>query len=292
MPEPVVHDIYLPFTAESLRGHFVLADEPGTDPDRHTRAWSKRIADAATKDPAFVARDETLWTAGALVALHRSEDPSRSWRKLLITALGEKPPLTGEDSWDYLLAGDELELYFEVGLSSPRAYRTWLSQNLGSRHPLAEQRAVSATRGESLEGRTHLDALLLAPSTGFAVHFEAKVLSDIDTKTKHDALRNQLARNLDCLWDPAGVPALPRRRPARSVLLLLTPELFRTRPTSRLYGHLFGLYRRDPATLHRDLPHLSLEVCEELSGRLGWVTFEEIHNIEPSACRWLVTPDR
>ena len=107
---------------------------------------------------------------------------------------------------------------------------TWLAQN-SSRHPLVEQRAVSATRGVSLEGRTHLDALLLAPSTGFAVHFEAEkageVLSDVDTKTKHDALRNQLARNLDCLWDPAGVPALRSRRPDSSVLLLLTPELFR-----------------------------------------------------------------
>ena len=46
--------------------------------------------------------------------------------------------------------------------------------------------------------------MLLNPATGLAVHFEAKVLSDIDTKTKHDALRNQLARNIDCMAAPAG----------------------------------------------------------------------------------------
>lgn len=287
MSGPVIHETYLPFTAESLREHFVLADEPGEDPARHTRAWTDRIEQAASKDPAFLARDETLWTAGTLVALHRGEDPKVAWRRLLIAGLGETPPVGDGGSWDELLAGDELELYFEVGLRSPRAYRTWLSENLGSRHPLAEQRAVSATRGQSLEGRTHLDALLLAPSTGFAVHFEAKVLSDIDTKTRHDALRNQLARNLDCLWDPAGVPALPARRPDRSILLLLTPELFRERPTSRLYGHLFHLYRRDPAALHDDLPHLSRGDCEELGRRLGWITFEQVHDFEPSACRWL-----
>jgi hypothetical protein len=188
--EPVVHETYLPFTAESLRKHFVLADEPGKHPARHTRAWTDRIEQAASKDPAYLARDETLWTAGALVALHRSEEPKEVWRRMLIAAMGETPPLGDGGSWNDLLAGDELELYFEVGLSSPRAYRTWLSENLDSRHPLAEQRAVSASRGESLEGRTHLDALLLAPSTGFAAHVEAKVLSDIDTKTKHDALRN------------------------------------------------------------------------------------------------------
>ena len=87
--------------------------------------------------------------------------------------------------------------------------------------------------------------------------------------------------------DPAGVPSLSDRKPELSVLLLLTPGLFRERPTTRLYGHLFDLYRQDPDALHRDLPHRSRDDCRELSRRLGWVTFEEIRAIEPSACRWL-----
>lgn len=285
--EPVVHETYLPFTAKSLLDHFVLAEGWGKNQDRYTQRWVERVADAADKDPAYLARDETLWTAGALVAVHRSENPKKIWRALLVKGFGEFPPVGAGASWDDLMAGDDLELYFEVGLRSPAAYREWLSSNLRTRHPLVEQRDVSATRALALEGRTHLDALLLAPSTGFAVHFEAKVLSDIDTKTTHDALRNQLARNLDCLWNADAIPSLPKRDRDLSVLLLLTPELFRERPTSRLYGHLFHLYRRDASALHRDLPYLSLRDCEELSRRLGWVTFEQIHGLEPRACQWL-----
>ena len=105
--------------------------------------------------------------------------------------------------------------------------------------------------------------MLLNPATGFAVHFEAKVLSDVDTKTKHDALRNQLARNIDCMAAPAGQSAtiLAQRRPERSFLVLLTPELFRSNWTSRLYGHLMRAYTTDPAALARDLPHLDPATC-------------------------------
>jgi hypothetical protein len=286
MSEPLVHETYLPFTSETLREYFVLADGRGGGRNRHTRAWTDRIERAEGKDPAFVARDETLWTAGALVPLHRCGN-ANLWRLLLTEAFGETPPVGEGATWSDLLGADDLRLFFEVGLSSPSAYRSWLSKNLETRHPLAEQRAVSETRGESLEGRTHLDALLLAPSTGFAVHFEAKVLSDIDTKTKHDALRNQLARNLDCLWDQAGVPALPERKPELSVMLLITPELFRQQAASRLYGHLFELYKRDSAALHQHLPHLTPEECQELAKRLGWISFEQVHDLEPSACPWL-----
>jgi len=283
----VIHEIYLPFTADSMREHFLLAAEAGAGVEKYTRAWAERVAQAGSKDPAFLARDETMWTAAALVAIHRSETPKQSWIRLLSDSLGGTPPFGDGESWDSLLGDEDLNLYFEVGLRSPARYREWLSQNLATRHPLSEQRDASADRGIALEGRTHLDALLLAPSTGFRVHFEAKVLSDIDTKTKHDALRNQLARNLDCMWDGSGVPSLPRRESQRSVLLLLTPELFRQRRTSRLYGNLFDLYREDPAALHGDLPHLEIAECEHLSKRLGWITFEQVRDVEPGACRWL-----
>ena len=128
--EPVVHETYLPFTRESLRRHFLLAEQPGKDPDRHTREWIKRVEQAADKDPAYLARDETLWTAGALVGVHRSENPRDTWRRLLMAGMGEEPPVGAGDSWEDLLAGDDLQLYFEVGLSSPAAYRSWLSENL------------------------------------------------------------------------------------------------------------------------------------------------------------------
>lgn len=286
-----IHPIYLPFAPEQARQHFLGFDDAGKDPDRHTNAWRRRIDQSPSKDPAFLARDETLWTAASLMAVHYSLDPALAWTDLLTRSLGGDPPIGTSETWKDLMAGD-LELYFEVGLRSPNSYKKWLSRHLSERHPLTEQREVSSQRGLSLEGRTHLDALLFNRSKKFAIHLESKVLSDIDTKTKHDALRNQLARNLDCLNDKGGVPALPERDPDRSVLLLLTPRLMQKHWSSRLYGHLFHSYKESPDRLNDDLPHLGLEECESLARRLGWITFEDIRDVEASACPWLERPDQ
>jgi hypothetical protein len=64
----LVHDVFLPFPAEELLEHFVDVDRRSDDPRRHLTAWRTRIAAAELKrgsDPAFLDRDETLWTAGA-----------------------------------------------------------------------------------------------------------------------------------------------------------------------------------------------------------------------------------
>lgn len=254
---------------------------------RHLTAWRARIAAADLKresDPAFLDRDETLWTAGALLAIHHHPDARDRWRRLLTAVFGKTPPTDAPLGWDELL-GDRMRLFFEVGLPSPPAYSAWLREHLDTRHPLA----ASAASLRALEGRTHLDAMLPNPATGFAVHFEAKVLSDVDTKTKHDALRNQLARNIDCMAAPASesAPILAQRRPERSFLVLLTPELFRINWTSRLYGHLMRAYTTDPAALARDLPHLDPATCVALSRRLGWLTFEDLQSVEPAACPWI-----
>ena len=280
-----LHDVFLPFSEAELLEHFVDTGRGG-DPRRHLTAWRARIAAADLKlmsDPTYLERDETLWTAGALLAFHRHPDARDRWRRLLPLALGESPATAEPLTWDDLL-GDGMRLFFEVGLPSPAAYSAWLREHLDHRHPLAAQRAASAASRRALEGRTHLDAMLLNPATGFAVHFEAKVLSDIDTKTKHDALRNQLARNIDCMAAPAGESAtiLAQRRPERSFLVLLTPELFRRNRTSRLYGPLMDAYKNDPAALARDLPHLDPATCVGLSRRLGWLTFEDLQKVEPA----------
>jgi hypothetical protein len=50
-------------------------------------------------------------------------------------------------------------------------------------------------------------AILLAPKTGVAVIFEAKVLSDVSTQVTFDAARNQLARTIDAM--PENLPYSP-----------------------------------------------------------------------------------
>jgi hypothetical protein len=229
-----------------------------------------------------------MWTAGSLVAVQRSDDPRTSWTRLLSLTFGPRPPLDGSASWEDRLTGD-LKLYLEVGLPSPSRYQEYLRGHLAERHPLHRRVAIGRSQTRPVEGRTHLDALLLNLTNGFAVHFESKVLSDIDTKITFDGLRNQLARNLDCLAEAPRVSDSPlaKRNPEHSLFVLLTPELFRRHWQSRLYGHLLREYRSDAAALQRDLPHRSGAECASLSRRIGWMAFEDIAQAVPGSCTWL-----
>jgi hypothetical protein len=290
--DQILHKEFLPFTARDLKKHFVpVPGDEAADPDRHLAAWRQRIAKAPSKEGDFLDRDETMWTAGALIAVQRSDDAPSSWARLLSTTFGPRPPIEAFNAWADCLAGD-LRLYLEVGLPSPRRYQAYLRRHLHDRHPLRRRAAIGESRSV-VEGRTHLDALLLNCSNRFAVHFEAKVLSDIDTKITFDALRNQLARNLDCMVDRPERLAAPlgKRDPDRSLFVLLTPDLFRRHWHSRLYGHLLREYRADPAALQRDLPHLGGAACASLSRRIGWMAFEDVASVVPGACKWLERPD-
>ena len=280
--EPILHPVFLPYTEDQLCEHFVLSGP------KRVAKWRERIARAersAIDDPSFLDRDETLWTAGALLAVHRAGDRQARWRGVLTKAFGERPPLDDAATWDEFLDG-ELKLYFEVAMPSPPEYRRWLAEHLAERHPLLPQVELGAGRGV-LEGRTTLDALLLNQTRGYAALFEAKVLSDIDPKTSFDALRNQLARNLDAMNASPKDGPISKRRPERSLFALLTPRLFKENLVSRLYGWLYTEYRRDPASLNQVLQHLDGATCASLSRRLGWLTFEDIAAEEPSACGWL-----
>jgi len=284
----VLDPLFLPYSEQELSAHFV---DSGAE---HVAKWRKRLADARLKqpaDPAFLHRDETLWTASALLAVHKHADRAARWEDVLRRAFGDRPPLSTRTTWAEFLSGD-LELYFEVGLRSPDSYRRWLRDHLHERHPLVEQVELGRTRGSGLEGHTKLDALLLNVSGGHAVHFEAKVLSDIAPRTTFDALRNQLARNLDALnVTPHGGGVLARRDPERSLLCLMTPGLLRRHRRSRLYGHLYDEYREHPERLAEDLPHLDPPTAKRLSRSLGWLTFEDVARTDPSACLWLADDD-
>lgn len=105
-------------------------------------------------------------------------------------------------------------------------------------------------------------------------------------------MRNQLARNIDVMLDRQDhLPApLSGRDPAVSCFVLLTPELFRQRPLSRLYGWLLDECRDRPPALADDLPHRTADWAA-VSRRVGWATFEDCKRIQPTACLWLDPPD-
>jgi hypothetical protein len=84
---------------------------------------------------------------------------------------------------------------------------------------------------------------------------EAKVLSDASYQVNFDPLRNQLARLIDVMLEPASSTYAPLkdRKHDLSVAVLLTLRLFKDNPHSRLYGRLFNEYRGRPDALGRDL---------------------------------------
>ncbi len=119
--------------------------------------------------------------------------------------------------------------------------------------------------------------------------FESKVLSDISKQVTFDITRNQLARCIDIMLEDNNDlhKALGKRGPENSLFLLLTLEVFRKKPWTRLYGYLMEEYRTNPDTLSRDLMHRDPRVCRSISSRIGWLTFEDIKKTCPNSCHWI-----
>lgn len=70
--------------------------------------------------------------------------------------------------------------------------------------------------------------------------------------------------------------------------MLLTPEIFRDNPSSRLYGWLLRNYQRDPDLLQRHLEHRKEpRDWAAVSRRLGWLTYEDCERVSPGSCAWL-----
>ncbi|MHA2190381.1 MAG: hypothetical protein ACXAAP_09125 [Candidatus Thorarchaeota archaeon] len=208
-------------------------------------------------------------------------------QQLFIKAFGEDPPLAGLDSWRQCLEGD-LELFFETTLPSPPSYKTWLSQNLNERQFIPH--VLHGAHGKPhLEGPTHVDALLINPSNGFAVVVEAKVLSDISYQITYDAARNQIARTIDVMLEENNslCEPLSRRNPEKTLFLLLTPEMFKINPSRRLYGSKFNDYVKNLESLAADLPHRKNLNWLKMRRRLGWLTWEDFHIRNRKCCPWL-----
>jgi hypothetical protein len=312
----LLHPTYLPFTADQLRGHFAPVHGPG-DRDRHLRYYRASVEETRKHDELLrggdkptpaqtrlgrqMEKDERFWVAAALMSLYHA-DGGRGRAELfarLLKRAGLRPP-PGFPRWQDALAG-ALELFFEVNLPSPGRYRAWLRQHLDERTPIPYLKRQAKTPGTRLEGATKADAMLLAPQTGAAVIFEAKVLSDISAHVIFDLARNQLARSIDVMLEanPSLAAPLNLREPERTFLVLLTPALTQPGPAgdaiskSRLYGWLIPAYQ-DPGSslLRQHLPHRDSAELAAAAARLGGASWEDCNAVAPGACSWLTaTPD-
>jgi hypothetical protein len=307
----VLHPVYLPFTEEQLIPHFAPVGTDKVSPSRHLDYYCKSIQAATDytgcrqpRTPAEEAKakahglqmqkDERFWTVTALLSIFSAPDRAISLMALLQKAFpGGFPPMDGLASCEQAL-GDpgKLELFFEVSLPTPPDYRKALAAHLEERvltpHVLDSAMQARAT-GQALEGATKADALLVSSETGFALLFESKVLADASGDIRFDVLRNQLARNIDVMLDINAnlQKPLTLRQPGRTCFVLLTPEIFRDHPESRLYGWLIRDYQTHAGTLQRDLPHRAGTDLASVAKRLGWLTWEDCNRVQPGACSWL-----
>ena len=308
--EKLINEIYLPFSEVRLSKHFAPVAGGLQDIERHLTYYSGSASRYATflengqylaemplktsRWPCQIEKDERFWVVACLMTYYYSDDRTNKLGELLSKVYGATPPVQGLRSWDECLTG-QLDLFFEVNLPSPKTYLDWLRKHVKSQHFVPYVLAAAAGVNGRLEGATHLDAMLLNSSNGFAICIEAKALSDISTSVSFDVTRNQLARTIDVMLEenPKLQPPLNGRRSDRSVFLLLTPRIFKEFRHSRLYGWLLDEYKREPSALNRDLPHRSGVDWTAIAERIGWLTWEDAHDILPSACRWLepLTPE-
>ncbi len=304
----VLHQTYLPFTADQLeacflhtagceRGvkdkhlaHYLLSIEARLRYERERAGLPRKELRRATARGRQMEKDERFWVASCLMHYYYSSQRTQLFAALL-QQLFPKPPVN-HSTWGAAL-GRDLQLFFEVNLPSPQSYRDHLRRNLDERILVRYMREAAAN--SALEGATKVDAVVMAPDTGVAVLFEAKVLSDVSGGVEYDVLRNQLARNIDVMLEPPAANAhtvLSRRDPALTYFVLLTPAVFRTNWSSRLYGWLLRDYQRDVRRLADHLPHRCASGApapelHSVTSRLGWTTWEECNDVAPGACPWL-----
>jgi len=299
----LMHPTYLPFTEQQLRLHFVDVASGG-EVDRHLAYYRSSLEDAATyaeqlaesTSPTVTTgrglqlqKDERFWVVSVLMSIFHGTDPIAELCGLLIRCFGPTPSFEGATSWQDAL-GPDPKLYFEVNLPSPVAYRKDLADHLDERVLIPHLRTSASQKGTSLEGSTKVDAMLVS-DTGFAVLFEAKVLSDVSTTIRYDVLRNQLARNIDVMLEANErlSPLLKKRLPGETFLALVTPEVFKKHRSSRLYGWLMPRYQDQKCQLlNEHLPHREDAELAAVSRRLGWISWEDINAVHPGACSWLL----
>lgn len=156
-----MHEVYLPFTEEELRTHFVPISGGQVDPERplnhcrrslerlHAYAGPGGIPKAERRESLRatlqIEKDEHFWVIAALLGAFRDEDRRvEQLSQLLTLALGESPPIPEYSQWQGCLKG-ALHRNFEVSLPSHPAYRAWLAKHLDERTLMPHLREAAAT---------------------------------------------------------------------------------------------------------------------------------------------------
>jgi len=291
----MLEETYLPFEIEELATHF--------DNKNHLQKFQKTIKKYKKFNKGIINRkglplddmigacqiekDETVWTASCFTQLYKRKNFKSELVILLDKAFGGNPPLKGFNNWEECIEPD-VKIYIEANLPSPKSYQEYLAEKINE--ILIPYIRDSAYEKKRLEGPTHVDALIVNPSNGFAVLFEAKVYSDISYQVTYDETRNQIIRNIDVMLEKNNnlIEDLNRRKPENTLFALLTPRKFKTQyPHSRFYSCIYQEYKSNPIQIQKDLPHRKDIDYEDLSRRIGWLTWEDFKDLSSGFCKWL-----
>ena len=315
MSNEKIQDKYLPFTWEELLSHFApvgrecKANVKQLDYykrsvgnymqyiDKNSNILGKPLREIGR--PCQIQKDERFWTVNTLLNIFYSKYRVNELCILFEKAFGKKvPDSIGIDSWKECINSDNLKLFFEVDLPSPKKYKEDLC-SLYEKEKIEEHQIIpfiiaSAHGKKTLEGSTQVDALILNPDNGFNILIEAKVLSDISIGITYDVVRNQIARNIDVMLESNKKKLcdfLEKRDPKKSLFLLLTPKLFKDNPSSRLYGYKIREYQdknKGVDALERDLLSRTKEELEKIPSRIGWLTWEDFKAVNNRCSPWLI----
>ena len=286
-PPEMMDESLMPFRREQVKKYFVdgIRDTAQKRVDYFSRSIvkynqykdpSSAIPPEKIKEYAQAERDERFFTARYFIFLFERKDCQEKLKALLAQTFGDIPPFErGKKyplSWDRLVEGASLKLEYDC--PSPNDYTEYLSKNLPKRHfvPYVIKQGTRADGSfrKDLEGATQVDAYITSPA-GLTILVEAKYLSDISVDVSYDVTRNQIARNIDVMMDKE-----------RGLFLLLTPQFFKERPHSRLYGYKMQDYQRDPHTLMADLNHrmeLEPHQWKGITDRIAWITWKDLDDL-------------
>lgn len=333
-----MHDKYLPFTEETVKKH-LYGGKTKSKIKESQETQLKKIRGSISsfekyknkikslecktltelRSPCQIQKDERFWTMNTL--LHIFYSPNRTNKLIQLFKKGYRQDILksiGLKSWEECFENKNLELYFEVYLSSPAKYKDWLSEEYSkfrknekpNKHQIIPYILASACQEntkinadpndkivikKNIEGPTRVDAMIINPDNDndFSVIIEAKVSSDISVSTTYDLSRNQIARIIDVMLEANGDMGEPfnKRDPEKTIFLLITPEIFKgdkpNEQVSRFYGYKMREYmdqEKGVECLKKDLPHRTEEVLKNIPSRIGWLTWEDIKKEVNSQC--------
>jgi hypothetical protein len=242
---PTCQDFAARVTAVQSRYPLMNQDELMRLPKAAKRQDLERILQSKNSE------DYVTWNVFQLLQVY-GNDWWRAWHALACA----KNPLVAEE----LQAEARPEVKLWQTVQTPPAYEQASRRRMAaSLNPEWVRRAADSS---AVEGLSEIDIVLTGKH--YVIYVEAKLGSDISTRTTYDPDRNQVVRNIDCLLESAS---------GRTPFFWM---ITRDDAPSRSYTQVMGAYKTDVALLASALPHRKREVLEGVANRMTVFLWREL----------------